>query len=101
MVDYTAMPARFIFCPRLLVIYFIAEEVYTLQRHGSHTVDKLGRILLPLEVRQALGIDVETQIIVYVRDDGGIVLWPIKDVQPVEKVQRKTGHGGLGPMVFL
>jgi len=72
-----------------------------LQQYGPYTVDELGRILLPLTVRQALGINEKTKLIMYVRDDGGIVLRPVRDVPPVEMVQKETGYGGTGPMVFL
>ena len=72
-----------------------------MQQYGPYTVDELGRILLPLTVRQALGIDSKTKITLYARDDGSIVLRPIRDVQPVEKVRGETGHGGTGPMIFL
>lgn len=72
-----------------------------MQQYGPYTVDELGRILLPLVVRQALGIDSTTKLIMYVRDDGCIVLKPAGDEQSAENVQSGAGHGGSGPMFFF
>ena len=65
-----------------------------MKQYGPYTVDDFGRILLPAEVRQALGLDSKTKVIFDVRDDGTIALTPVKNAQ----VASGNGCGPQPPM---